>query len=72
MQNAVKLALALALTGFFASATVARADDDGGDKNKAGSASEAPLPLLGATPFAFAALGGGLVFILRRRRSVSA
>ncbi len=59
IQKQIKLALVLAATAFIASATVARAEVE--------IEHEAPLPLLGATPFAVSVLGAGAAFVLRRR-----
>lgn len=84
MNSTLKIALVLAMGGFIASAGVARADDSGNSQGQSsssdnhganqggdgGQTSEAPLPLLGAAPFALAALGGG-VFLNGRRRNAA-
>jgi hypothetical protein len=77
MTNLVKFASALALTSFLSGAPVAYAgnpngtDQNGTDQNGTGQ-NEAPMPLLAATPFALAALGGTLVFSMRRKAKAAA
>ena len=77
MTNLMKIVLALALTSFLAGAPAAYADNPNGstqngtDQNGT-KQNEAPLPLLAATPFALAALGGTLVFNMRRKAKAAA
>ena len=72
MTNLMKFALALALTSFLAGAPAAYADNQNGTDQNGTKQNEAPLPLLAATPFALAALGGTLVFNMRRKAKAAA
>jgi hypothetical protein len=77
MTNPLKFALALALTSLLAGAPVAYADnpngaDQNGTNQNGTTQNEAPLPLLAATPFALAALGGTLFVTLRRKAKAAA
>ncbi len=86
LRKGWKPAIALALMGFFANAQTAQAGCDNGKGNNytnngvgngscstgAGSSvQEAPLPLLGASPFALMAIVGGAIIIYRRNRATA-
>ena len=68
----MKFASALVLTSFLAGAPAAYADNQNGTDQNGTKQNEAPLPLLAATPFALAALGGMLVFNMRRKAKAAA
>ncbi len=66
LRNSWKPAIALAIVGFLAGVHVARAApcEPGGNNCPT---PEAPLPLLGASPFALMAIGGAVYAIWRKR-----
>ncbi len=66
MLKTAMLTFALPLAALLIGAGVANASDNV-CPTSTGCAAEAPLPLLGATPFAFGVICSGVALVMRRR-----